>query len=110
MYLAGQTSFANFGNAGAYAEGLIGMGLLSNYFINENIKIFIQALLGGAGGGNISTGEGLIIKPSLGINYKINPMIAIRSTMGYVTALAEGLSSPTVSLGLSYRIALLNLK
>ena len=108
MYVAGQTSFANFGNAGAYAEGIIGMGLLSNNFTNENIKIFVQGLVGGAGGGNISTGEGLIIKPSFGMNYKINSIIALRTTLGYVTALDEGLSSPSISLGLSYRMAFLN--
>ena len=108
MYVAGQTSFANFGNAGAYAEGIIGMGLLSNNFTNENLKIFVQGLVGGAGGGNISTGEGLIIKPSFGMNYKINSIIALRTTLGYVTALDEGLSSPSISLGLSYRMAFLN--
>ena len=107
MYVAGQTSFANFGNAGAYAEGIIGMGFLSNNFINENIKIFIQGLVGGAGGGNISTGEGLIIKPSLGLNYKINSIIALRTTLGYVTAINKGLSSPSISLGFSYRLAFL---
>ena len=39
IYLAGQTSFANFGNAGAYAEGIVGVGLQSNYFMNDKINI-----------------------------------------------------------------------
>ena len=26
LYIAGQTSFAIFGNAGAYAEGIVGLG------------------------------------------------------------------------------------
>ena len=40
MYVAGQTSFANFGNAGAYAVGIIRLGVLSNNFINENKYCF----------------------------------------------------------------------
>ena len=107
MYLAGQTSFANFGNAGAYAEGIVGFGLESNYFINNRINVFLQGLMGAAGGGNISTGEGFIIKPSIGLNYNINSNISIRSSGGYVKALGGELSNLFFNIGLSYRLAFL---
>lgn len=107
MYLAGQTSFANFGNAGAYAEGIVGFGLESNYFINNRINVFLQGLIGAAGGGNISTGEGFIIKPSIGLNYNINSNISIRSSGGYVKALGGELSNLFFNIGLSYRLAFL---
>ena len=107
MYLAGQTSFANFGNAGAYAEGIVGFGVESNYFTNNRINVFLQGLLGAAGGGNISTGEGFIIKPSIGLNYNINSNISIRSSGGYVKALGGKLSNLFFNIGLSYRLAFL---
>tara|TARA_R110001632_G_scaffold68401_7_gene160336 strand:+ start:8811 stop:10349 length:1539 start_codon:yes stop_codon:yes gene_type:complete len=110
IYLAGQTSFANFGNAGAYAEGIVGLGLQTNYFMKNKINLFIQGLAGGAGGGDISTGEGLIIKPSIGINYKVNSNFALRSAAGYVSAKGGELSSPFINLGISYRLAFLSTK
>ena len=110
IYLAGQTSFANFGNAGAYAEGIVGVGLQSNYFMNNKINIFLQGLAGGAGGGNINTGEGFIIKPSVGFNYKLNSRLALRSTAGYIKAIGGALSSASISMGISYRMSLLTTK
>tara|TARA_B100000787_G_scaffold48325_1_gene34750 strand:+ start:36649 stop:38154 length:1506 start_codon:yes stop_codon:yes gene_type:complete len=110
IYLAGQTSFANFGNAGAYAEGVVGFGVQSNYFFNTKINMFLQSLAGGAGGGNISTGEGLIIKPSMGLNYQVNSSISIRVATGYVKTLVGELSSPFFNLGISYRLAFLTSK
>jgi len=110
LYLAGQTSFANFGNAGAYAEGIVGLGLQSNYFMNDKVNVFVQGLIGGAGGGDISTGEGLIIKPSAGFNYKLNTNLALRGAAGYVKARGGELSSPFINLGVSYQLSFLNSK
>ena len=110
IYLAGQTSFANFGNAGAYAEGIVGVGLQSNYFMNNKINIFLQGLAGGAGGGNIDTGEGLILKPSLGFNYKLNKKIALRTSAGFIKAIGGALSSASINIGISYRLSFLTSK
>ena len=108
LYLAGQTSFANFGNAGAYAEGLVGAGIQSNYFFDEKVNIFTQVLVGGAGGGLISTGEGLIFKPSVGMNYNLNSDFALRGAVGYVKARGGNLSSPLLNFGISYRLSFLS--
>ena len=109
IYLAGQTSFANFGNAGAYAEGLVGLGLKTNPILNNNITVFAQALGGAAGGGDISTGEGLIIKPSTGFNYKLNNTLSFRGAAGYVKAKGGNLSSTFVNFGLKYHISFLKM-
>ncbi len=107
-YIVGQTSFANFGNAGAYAEGIVGLGLQSNYFIKDKVNLFAQVLAGGAGGGDISTGEGLIVKPSVGMNYKITPDFALRGALGYVKARGGNLSSAFINFGVSYRLSFLS--
>lgn len=107
IYFAGQTSFANFGNAGAYAEGIVGLGVQSNYFMNDKINMFLQGLAGGAGGGNISTGQGFILKPSIGLNYKMNSRVALRSAIGYIKASGGQLNSSFLNIGISYRLAFL---
>ena len=107
FYLAGETSFANFGNAGAYAEGIVGFGVRSKQFANNKFSVFIQGLAGAAGGGDISTGEGLIIKPSTGLYYSLNNMLSFRTEIGYVKARGGSLSSSYFNFGLSYQIGVL---
>ncbi|MFY9243613.1 MAG: hypothetical protein WAO74_11355 [Polaribacter sp.] len=109
IYLAGQTSFANFGNAGAYAEGIVGLGANTNPFLNDKMTIFAQALAGAAGGGDISTGEGLILKPSAGFNYKLNNSLDFRAAGGYVKAKGGSLSSTFINFGINYHISFLKL-
>ena len=110
IYVAGQTSFANFGNAGAYAEGIVGLGLRSNSFFNNTTKLFTQILAGAAGGGDISTGQGLIIKPSLGINYQLNKTLSLRSSLGYIKAKGGNLSSTLFNFGINYNLSFLKMK
>lgn len=108
IYVAGQTSFANFGNAGAYAEGIVGMGLKTNPFLNNTLNFFVQALAGAAGGGQVSTGQGLIIKPSLGSSLILNDQLLLRGAFGYVKASGGDLSSPFLSIGVNYRFSFLS--
>jgi hypothetical protein len=78
--------------------------------MNNKINIFLQGLAGGAGGGNIDTGEGLILKPSLGFNYKLNKKIALRTSAGFIKAIGGALSSPSINIGVSYRLSFLTSK
>ncbi|WP_320417283.1 hypothetical protein [Tenacibaculum sp. IB213877] len=110
IYGAGQTSFANFGDAGAYAEGIVGLGVQSNRFLNDKVAVFAQLLGGAAGGGGISTGQGLIVKPSAGLNYKISDRLNLRGGLGYVKARGGSLSSTFANLGLSYNFSFLSAK
>ena len=107
IYVAGQTSFANFGNAGAYAEGIVGFGLYSKPLLNYNLNLFAQLLAGAAGGGDISTGEGLIVKPSIGLHYYLNDKLSIRTSIGKVKASGGNLNSTTFAFGLTYNISFL---
>ncbi len=109
LFVAGQTSFANFGDAGAYAEGIVGLGVNTNKFFKNKTSIFIQTLAGAAGGGGISTGEGLIVKPSIGFNYDLNKKLKFRSSAGYVKAKGGNLNSSFVNFGISYNISILKM-
>lgn len=107
IYLAGHTSFANFGNAGAYAEGIVGAGYQTKSLINDKINLFTQVLIGAAGGGDISTGEGLIIKPSIGLNYKLNEKLKIRTSLGKVKSKGGSLNSTSLTIGINYNLSFL---
>ncbi len=110
IYATGQTSFANFGNAGAYAEGILGVGIQSAPIISKKISLFTQFLAGAAGGGNISTGQGLIIKPSAGCYIHLTDELSLRAAVGYVKASGGELNSTAFNFGLSYRFSLLTAK
>jgi hypothetical protein len=109
IYVAGQTAFASFGNAGAYAEGIVGFGARTNSFYNNKINIFGQVLAGAAGGGDISTGEGLIFKPAAGFNYKLNNSLSLRASGGYVKAKGGALSSTMFNVGIKYHLSFLKM-
>jgi hypothetical protein len=109
IYVSGQTSFANFGDAGAYAEGIVGLGAKTNPFLNDKITIFGQVLAGAAGGGGISTGEGLIVKPSAGFSYKLNNTLSFRTAAGYVKAKGGSLSNSFINLGIKYHLSFLKM-
>jgi hypothetical protein len=107
IYLAGHTSFANFGNAGAYAEGIVGLGYQTKPLLNQRLQLFTQILAGAAGGGDISTGQGLIVKPSAGLNYIINEKLKVKIAIGKVKARGGELNSTSFSLGLNYNLSFL---
>jgi len=110
IYVAGQTTFANFGNAGAYAEGVFGFGLSSKQLLNNKMRLFAQILAGGAGGGSISTGQGLIVKPSVGAVLNLSDKLGLRTAIGRVKATGSDLNSTYFNFGLSYRLAFLAAK
>lgn len=110
IYGTGQTSFANFGGAGAYGEGIVGLGIQSKNFLNDQLSVFGQVLGGAAGGGGISTGQGLIIKPSAGLNYLLNNKLQLRGELGYVKAYKGKLSSAFANVGFSYQFSFLSAK
>ena len=110
IYGAGQASFANFGDAGAYAEGLVGLGAETNPFFNDRVTAFAQVLGGAGGGGGISTGEGLLIKPSAGVNISVLENVNLRGAVGFVKARGDGLSNPFINFGISYNFSFLNAK
>ncbi|PQJ81310.1 hypothetical protein [Polaribacter glomeratus] len=109
LYVAGQTSFANFGNAGAYAEGIVGFGAKTNPFLNNKTTFFTQVLAGAAGGGDISTGQGFIVKPSAGFSYQLNDALSLRTAAGYVKAKGGDLSSTFINLGITYHLSFLKM-
>jgi len=105
LYVSGQTSFANFGNAGAYAEGIAGLGFSTSSKFSNKIQLFAQVLTGAAGGGFIDTGEGLIVKPSAGASILLSNKLGLRASVGQVMAVDGELNSTLINVALNYRFA-----
>lgn len=107
LYIAGQTSFANFGNAGAYAEGIVGIGAKTTPLSGLQTSFFTQVLAGAAGGGDISTQQGLIFKNSYGIDQPLSKTLSVQLSGGIVKSLGGGLNSPILNIGIKYRFSYL---
>jgi len=67
-------------------------------------------MIGAAGEGDISNGQGFIIKPSLGFDCKISKTLSVRTSRDLVKAIGGEQKNPFINLGIKYNISLLKLK
>ena len=110
IYVTGQAAFAYEGEAGGYADGMVGIGYYSPKIINEKIEFTLEFLAGASGGAHIDTGAGLAIKPKIGINYCINDKFYLVSSYGNIIAPYGNLNSTNLNFGLSFNFSKLQIK
>ena len=109
-FLAGQAAFAYTGGAGAYAEGLIGAGINTSMFFDNTLLFFAQGLVGAGGGGGVHTEQGIILKPSVGVNYFINDFLAVQTSISQTISPKGNLNTTGLTIGLSYFFSSLSAK
>jgi hypothetical protein len=110
LYLMGEASFAYEGNSGGYAHGVFGVGLKSNRFANQKISGVVEFSLGAAGGGRVDTGEGIVIRPTIGLNYHVNDALTFNISGGQLISPYGNVNSSNFNIGFSYGLAFLNAK
>lgn len=110
FYVAGEASFAYEGGAGGYAHGLFGIGVKSNRFFNERISLFAEAAGGVAGGGGVDSGEGVLVRPTAGINFHFNDDLNLNVSAGQMWSPYGNVNSSNLNIGLTYSFSVLNLK
>ncbi|MCL7754223.1 hypothetical protein [Polaribacter sp. Z022] len=110
FYLAGEASFAYKGKSGGYAHGIFGLGLKSNRFANEKLSLFAEAAAGVAGGGRVDSGEGVLIRPTAGINYHLTDDFSFNIAGGQMWSPFGNVNSTNINIGISYGISILNAK
>ncbi|UAM99828.1 hypothetical protein K8354_08520 [Polaribacter litorisediminis] len=110
FYVAAEASFAYLGGAGGYAHGIFGIGLKSNKFLNGNFSLFTEALGGVAGGGGVDSGEGILVKPTVGINYHATNDLSFHASAGQMWSPAGSVNSSNINIGLAYGFSVLNAK
>lgn len=108
FYVAGEASFAYEGESGGYAHGVFGIGLRSNKFLNDKFSTFLEIAGGVAGGGRVDSGEGILVRPTLGINYHFNDDFSIHFSGGQMWSPFGNVNSSNINIGLSYGLSILN--
>lgn len=110
FYVAGEASFAYDGGAGGYAHGMFGLGIKSNKFFNKRISLFAEAAGGVAGGGGVDSGEGVLVRPTAGINYHFNDDFNFNVSAGQMWSPYGNVNSTNINIGVTYGFSILNLK
>lgn len=108
FYLAGEASFAYEGESGGYAHGIFGLGMKSNRFLNNKLSTFLELSGGVAGGGRVDSGEGILVRPTIGFNYHVNDDFSVHVSGGQMWSPFGNVNSSNINFGLSYGFSIFN--
>jgi hypothetical protein len=108
LYVIGEGSFAYKGESGGYAHGIFGLGIKSNKFANDKLSLFAEAMIGVAGGGRVDSGEGVLLRPTGGINYHLNNDFSLHVSGGQMWSPFGNVNSTNINIGLTYGLSILN--
>jgi hypothetical protein len=110
FYVSGEASFAYEGGAGGYAHGIFGLGIKSNRFFKKRLSLFAEAAGGVAGGGGVDSGEGILVRPSAGVNVHLNDDLHLNVSAGQLWSPYGNVNSTNINIGFTYSLSVLNLK
>ena len=108
VYVIGEAGFAYGGRSGGYAHGLAGLGFKTNSILNDKLNAFINLTGGAAGGAGVDTGEGIVVRPTAGINYELVNNLALKVSGGKLYAPFGNVNSNNLNIGLSFNFATLS--
>ncbi len=100
-YLTGQGISAYEGGAGGYSEGHWGVGVFSPSW--NNWQLYGEMLIGAGGGGGVDSGNALLYKPSVGLEYKINDDFSLQTGLGKVVSNDGNLDANILEANLIWR-------
>jgi hypothetical protein len=107
LYITGQAYGAYEGDAGGYAEGLVGFGLQSPKFFDQ-IKLNSEILLGAGAGGGLDTKGGAIAELTAGFSYDLSKSWDVGVNFGKMRSIKKGIDVNTISFDLAYNFSTLN--
>ncbi|ATX81112.1 hypothetical protein Ga0123462_0236 [Mariprofundus ferrinatatus] len=110
-YIPTQVSFAYnsyFGTPG-YGEALTGLGIQTGYSTTNSLQGFFQVLIG-------ASAEGVVLKPSVGLNYELSDHYALYGQLAKTISLEKinlypdrkRFRASSVGIGLTYRFSTLS--
>ena len=108
FYVSGEASFAYEGKSGGYAHGIFGLGVRSNKFLNDRFSLYAEAAGGVAGGGRVDSGEGILIRPTAGINYHFSNDFTVHASAGQMWSPFGNVNSSNINFGLTYALSIVN--
>jgi hypothetical protein len=101
--LVGQGNFATAGQAGGFAQGLVGLAWRSPALGGVGPHVRLQAMAGASGGGGVDTSGGLCTQPSAGLEQSLGGGWQLQVLAGRVRAPRGKLDAPTFEAGLAWR-------
>lgn len=110
VYIIGEAGFAYGGHSGGYANGLIGVGAKTNNFFNDKLNLFIDVMAGAGGGAGVDTDEGIIIRPTAGINYALANNFSLFASGGKFLSPFGNVDATNINIGLSFNFGTLSVK
>ncbi|OSY88360.1 hypothetical protein WH52_06245 [Tenacibaculum holothuriorum] len=105
FYLIGEAGFAYDGQSGGYAHGLAGIGYKTPSILNNKLNAFIDLVGGAAGGAGVDTDEGIVVRPTAGLNYNLANNFSLSVSGGKFIAPFGNVNSTNVNIGLNFNFA-----
>ena len=110
FYATGEAGYAYQGESGGYAHGMAGFGIDSPSFFKNKVNAFLEITGGAAGGAGVDTGEGLVIRPTIGFNYEITNRISLFASAGKMFSPTGNLNVKNINIGFSFGLSTLTAK
>ncbi|WP_405606044.1 hypothetical protein [Polaribacter sp. Asnod1-A03] len=108
IYLVGEAGFAYDGRSGGYANGLIGLGAKTNSFLNNKLNLFVDLMAGAGGGAGVDTEEGVVIRPTIGLNYELVDNFSVFASGGKFISPFGNVDANNINIGLSFNFGTLS--
>ncbi len=103
-FITFETAGAVSGGVGGDAELLAGVGYRVPLTKADRLALLPSFTTGGAGGGMVETGGGLVARANLGLEYRLSSDLSLIMDGGYLTALDGNFYTPYVGFNLAYVI------
>jgi len=103
VYVTGQAHSAFAGGAGAYSEGLFGVG--AQLPVTQRLRLGAEALAGAAGGGGVATGGGAVVQGRVYADVALTDSLSLRVAGGKIRSVrgSGGLDAPVIDAALVFR-------
>lgn len=104
VFLTGQAIGAWDGDAGAYMTGLVGVGVHKN--LTGNFFVEAEGLVGVAGGGGLTVGNGAVGQVNMGLGYQFTPSLSVMVSTGRIKSLDGDFEANVLGVSLNYDFTL----
>jgi hypothetical protein len=104
IYLIGESYWAWQGQAGGYAEGVLGIGLQSSKM--GHFRAYAEAKAGVGGGGDVNMDGGLFGAIEAGLRYDIDEVWQLHAGAGYIRTRTGAFHTYSIHTGISYNFSL----
>jgi hypothetical protein len=88
------------GDNNGYMDVLGGLGY--RYYLSQKLSVNGRLAAGAGGGGNTRVGGGILVEPSVGLQYQFLPYLGAEISGGYLKAVSDDFGAATLNFKLIY--------